>query len=211
MLTGIGLLVFMHIAHELREQELTAIDTSILTMMRQHQSPSLTTTAIVLSDMLYWNVAILLLTPFVIYLWVVRRWLTAVILVAVPLLSNLLVVVLKDLFQRHRPLTALIPEVGKSFPSGHATISPVLYGLLGYIVWRYLVKSAWSRLLVVSFTVCLVLGTGLARIYLNVHYPSDVLAGWAVGSCILFGTIVLLERLAQRESGHGDGNLPVQE
>ncbi|MBC6697953.1 phosphatase PAP2 family protein [Hymenobacter puniceus] len=83
---------------------------------------------------------------------------------------------LKTHFQRARPATALLPQLGLSFPSGHAMIGMALYGCLAWLLWRHGRHPAWALLLLVWAVLI-----GLTRIYLQVHYATDVLAGFAAG------------------------------
>jgi undecaprenyl-diphosphatase len=90
---------------------------------------------------------------------------------------------LKDLFVRRRPtvvphLTHFDPE---SFPSGHSMGSALVYLTLGGIISRQ-VKGRIAKLYFLSVALLLTTLVGLSRLYLGVHYPSDVLAGWAAGS-----------------------------
>ena len=88
--------------------------------------------------------------------------------------------VLKEIIQRPRPDGfRLINEAGYSFPSGHSMVAMAFYGLLIYMVWRYETSRGLKWLFCISFTVILAL-IGISRIYLGVHYASDVLAGFAV-------------------------------
>ncbi len=90
-------------------------------------------------------------------------------------LFNLL---LKGVFQRERPnLYRLAEETGFSFPSGHSMAAFALYGVLAYLLWRH-IASKKGRLALIALAALLVLSIGLSRIYLGVHYPSDVLAGY---------------------------------
>ncbi|HHZ16715.1 MAG TPA: phosphatase PAP2 family protein [Peptococcaceae bacterium] len=101
---------------------------------------------------------------------------------------------LKWLFQRSRPdeMFRLVEVSGYSFPSGHAMVSFAFYGLLLYLLWVNLQtkkrKYFWAAVLGL-----LVLAIGLSRIYLGVHYPSDVLAGFAAGGVWLVGCILGLQ------------------
>lgn len=88
--------------------------------------------------------------------------------------------VLKEIIQRPRPDGfRLITEVGYSFPSGHSMVAMAFYGLLIYLVWRYESSRALKYLFCTTFTLVIIF-TGVSRIYLGVHYASDVLAGFAV-------------------------------
>jgi len=84
----------------------------------------------------------------------------------------------------HRPRPPLEDAVyvqsGFSFPSGHSTVSAALYGTLAYLLIRGL-RSEASKALIGTVAALLIFAIGLSRVYLGVHYPSDVLAGWAAG------------------------------
>jgi undecaprenyl-diphosphatase len=90
--------------------------------------------------------------------------------------------VLKGLFGRPRPDTALhLTEVRSlSFPSGHAMESAIIYLTLAALMAR-LVQGRTLRLYVLAVAALVTLLVGLSRVYLGVHYPSDVLAGWTAG------------------------------
>jgi undecaprenyl-diphosphatase len=106
---------------------------------------------------------------------------------------------LKDLFVRRRPtvvphLTHFDPE---SFPSGHSMGSALVYLTLGGIISRQ-VKGWIAKFYFLSVAVVLTTLVGLSRLYLGVHYPSDVLAGWAAGS-LWSGACSQLARWLQRQ------------
>lgn len=106
---------------------------------------------------------------------------------------TLLVQVGKRHFIRPRPeLVAWYPEVGFSFPSGHSATAMTLYGLLAYW-WIRRVRTAAARLFVGTGAVSLILIVGFSRIYLGVHFLSDVLGGYLLGICWLIVGIVLTE------------------
>ena len=121
----------------------------------------------------------------------------AVMLAGTWLLNNLL----KTIFQRTRPDTLHLVAVGGfSFPSGHAMIATAFYGMLGYIMWSHLLhgsKPAWYVLLL---TFCLVIAIGVSRVYLGVHYPSDVVAGFAAGGVCLLACVLTLRALRRSRS-----------
>jgi membrane-associated phospholipid phosphatase len=128
----------------------------------------------------------------VLFFAVVRRHEMAALWIVAMTGALLLDVILKHSFHRSRPA----PFFGTSpqscsFPSGHALASPCLYSLLARNIW---VKTAraWIRAFTVSTAVLLVASIGLSRVYLGVHYPTDVLAGY-LAAALWVGTGVLVE------------------
>ena len=97
--------------------------------------------------------------------------------------ATLLNLLLKATFSRPRPdvFPWLVPHAGQSsFPSGHAMTSTVAYLTIAYLVAR-LQPSAALRHLTLAFAALVIFSVGLSRVYLGVHYPSDVMAGWVAG------------------------------
>jgi membrane-associated phospholipid phosphatase len=92
---------------------------------------------------------------------------------------------LKGVFQRDRPsgFDALGSAPGYSFPSGHAMGAMLLFGSLAYVIYFSIDHSRRLRVLAVTLCVLMILSIGASRIYLGVHYLSDVLAGFAAGLC----------------------------
>ena len=88
---------------------------------------------------------------------------------------------MKGLFIRERPYELMIvEELGYSFPSGHSSLSISFYGLLSYLVYKSNYQKG-KKIILISFLLILSLLIGISRIYLGVHYPSDVIAGFMVG------------------------------
>jgi len=108
--------------------------------------------------------------------------------------SSLVTFVLKLLVQRARPELAMLNETTFSFPSGHATIAIGFYGFMMLILGKKL-SSKSQRILTFMVGSLLILGIGFSRIFFNVHYLSDVLAGYAVGMAGLIISIRILRKL----------------
>ena len=114
---------------------------------------------------------------------------------AIALTSLALMFSLKYLFGRPRPDVPLIFHAdGLSFPSGHALFSISFYGLLIYIIYK-MVESRWLRWLLIIFLFLLAMIIGFSRVYLRVHYATDVIAGFCVGFLWLVFAIWLLNRM----------------
>lgn len=109
--------------------------------------------------------------------------------------------IIKLIFKRPRPEESLhlIEEGGYSFTSGHSITSMVVFGLLIYLVRKYVKNRKAANILTAALAVPWIF-IGLSRIYMGVHFPSDVLAGWALGAAVLIGIIVLEEKCAARKN-----------
>lgn len=109
---------------------------------------------------------------------------------------------LKHLFVRTRPdLFRVVEATGYSFPSGHAMVSLCFYGMLAFFIVRNIKSLRW-RLVIISLAVLLVVAIGISRIYLGVHYPTDVIAGYTAGAMWLFFRISLLAWWEQRRAAN---------
>ena len=94
-------------------------------------------------------------------------------------------IVLKNIIARIRPdHLRLIKQGGYSYPSGHAMISIAVYGFLIFYIYKK-VKEKKAKVFLITLLTLLIIGIGISRIYLGVHYPSDVLAGYILASIIL--------------------------
>jgi membrane-associated phospholipid phosphatase len=114
---------------------------------------------------------------------------------AIALSSLGLMFVLKNLFNRPRPDIPLLYEAqGLSFPSGHALMSVTFYGLLVYIIFK-MVENKPLKWSLITFLILLIIIIGFSRIYLRVHYTTDVIAGYSVGFLWLVFAISLLNRM----------------
>ncbi len=128
------------------------------------------------------------------YLWIVKAPQKAAFLVAACAAGALMNQLLKLGFGRERP--DIVPHqtlaTGESFPSGHTTNSAIIYLMLGMMLAR--VETSYPAKVFI-FLVCVLLTVlvGLSRIYLGVHWPTDVIAGWALGAIwVLLSWYVLI-------------------
>ena len=126
-----------------------------------------------------------------------KRWF-AIRITALALSSLLLKFILKFYFQRARPDIPVLEKVdGYSFPSGHALIGVVFYGLVIFVIWHE-VKQKWLKIVLTIFFVLFILLISFSRIYLRVHYASDVIAGIAVGFIWLVLSLNIIQRIEKK-------------
>ncbi len=180
---------FVALANEIHAMETPWRDIAVLWRMRALTSPELDALFVVVSKIGYqWGV-IPLDVLVVLVLVLRRRWRRSIFAASAFIGSALLNIGAKNLFQRERPglWESIAPESTFSFPSGHAMGSMTLAVTLVMLAWR----TRW-RWPVLVLAVVFVLGVGMSRMYLGVHYPSDILAGWCAALAWVLGVYLLL-------------------
>ncbi|WP_195184008.1 phosphatase PAP2 family protein [Streptococcus infantis] len=183
-----ALLLFVILGYVVKfyPEQLVALDSSVQTAIRGDLPETLTlifrgiTRLIDLPIVISW--AIILIAIF--YL---KKWKTESLLVAGNLgLAGILIVSLKHLYQRPRPdILHLVEEKGFSFPSGHSLAVTLLIGSL-IIILGQRVKNTTTKLALQGLLGLYLVSVLVSRVYLGVHYPSDVLASLSLGLGILF-------------------------
>jgi undecaprenyl-diphosphatase len=171
-------------------------DVHFASWLHEHSSSALVSVFKVVT--LAGNVAVLAALTLVVAAWLLRRRLLheAVLLCAVALGIEILNAVLKLAFQRPRPELAYVHLDTYSFPSGHAAGSSAIYGVLAFLVARRL--QILGRILCVLALVVLVCVVAFSRLYLEVHYLSDVLAGIALGTAWFAALLFMYQRYRER-------------
>jgi len=115
--------------------------------------------------------------------------------ITIAISSLVLMLLLKQLFQRKRPLSPLLKAAkGLSFPSGHAIMAVTFYGLLIYIL-QHTITTEWLKWFLIIVVFVLIVLIGFSRIYLRVHYASDVAAGFIIGLLWLLLSLAVLKWL----------------
>jgi undecaprenyl-diphosphatase len=184
-----SVLIFGEVIDEVKEGELSHLDEQALLMLRSSDDPGrpigpawLRTACLDLTA-LGGGAVLTLLTLLVLGYLLLNRRLHAAILLAVAALGGLaLNNGLKHFFARERP--GIVPHLSEvssaSFPSGHSMLSAIIYLTLGVMLARTV--TDWRlKGYFIGIALTLTVLIGLTRIYLGVHYPSDVLGGWAAG------------------------------
>ncbi|WP_195576026.1 phosphatase PAP2 family protein [Paenibacillus sp. 1001270B_150601_E10] len=175
--------------------KLTGFDLSIIETVQGWERTLLTTIMLIVTKTGEGLLLVILTLAIMIVLYAVlghRRELLLVVFVSIT--SACVNQLLKFIILRPRPtLNRLIEVGGYSFPSGHSMAAFSLYGVLTYLLWKH-VSNQGGRVLLLIISGCFILSIGLSRVYLGVHYPTDVIAGYLASASWLFFSISLYER-----------------
>lgn len=201
----LSIYLFLELFDSLQEKELAVFDNGVSKFVYQQRFPQLTDIMLVVTELgdrtAYIIGGVLLLLFFYFrYRSLIFPLQTGLVLLVAGGLNRWL----KALIDRPRPVDDRLTEVHSlSFPSGHAMGSIAFYGFLIYLTWRLTPKNPGLRWLFTVLLVMLILAIGYSRIYLGVHYPSDVLAGYAAGGACLAIFIAIFSYVRYRYARKG--------
>ncbi|MYL33557.1 phosphatase PAP2 family protein [Pontibacillus yanchengensis] len=195
VIIGVSFYFFAELAEEVMEKEPLIIDKLAINMMNNIQQAWLGNAFGMITEagsVLWLSIASGLLLVYLLFISDKSKWVSVYFLVNMLGIS-LLTKVLKLAFERKRPdILEKYDGTGFSFPSGHSTGAIVFYGFVIYIVFITNMKSSVKWILN-SFLGLLILLVGLSRVYVGVHYFSDILAGFSFGLAWLLICILALE------------------
>lgn len=204
-----GIYTFVAVANDVSENELQRFDNGLLLLFRQPGDvsapigPSWVAQSVVeITTLGGYPVLVTLVTAIAGFLLVYRKFGPAIFMVAAIVSGTVVSQLLKIVYDRPRPdiVDHLVATHTASFPSGHATMSAVVYLTLATMIVR-LVDDVAVRIYVILMAVLLTFMVGMSRIYLGVHWPSDVIAGWALGTawaCLSWLAVTALRALRAR-------------
>jgi membrane-associated phospholipid phosphatase len=205
LLFFLSIIGFAYLVNRVIRLKETNFDMSVFTFIRPYISEAMTSFMVFITFLgthKFLIPANLILIAYFLFIKKHRWYSIKVPVVAIGSVSIMLG--LKTLFSRVRPTDPLLAEVkGFSFPSGHAMSAMTFYGLILYLVYRYIKHPVlkWSLIVLLSLLIVLI---GLSRVYLRVHYPSDVIAGFSMG--LIWLVIALwstkrIEKMVRKDPG----------
>lgn len=182
LIIGLGS-TFIFIATAMSNGSIAPFDTAVISFVQGLEAPWLTAILKVFTTMGsgYFVAPMALILVAILYFGLRARpqaWLLLIVIAGTPLFNTLL----KLYFKRERPdIHRILDAHGFSFPSGHAMISFSLYAIITFIAWGF-IKTAAGRVVLLLFTAFMILTISISRIYLGVHYPSDIVGGFTVSA-----------------------------
>lgn len=189
------LLIFLFLAVELVENKLLIFDQSVYNFISSIMNPFWTSFFKIVTN--FANLITFIIICFFSFFFFKDRKNTYYIYLN---LANVVLLnfILKEIFGRSRPSDImLITETGYSFPSGHSMAAMAFYGFLIYLIH----KMKWQQKTKITFTIILsilILLIGISRIYLGVHYASDVIAGFSISLVYLIIYITIIEKVGRK-------------
>ena len=196
------LALFAKLSEDLLYNELGTFDRIVGEFIRAFATPSTTRLALIITNLgsAYIEIGLMLLVGAFLFFYLKHTWET--ILLSISLSGAwLLNTILKVLFHRARPDIVHLTEAGGySFPSGHAMVAAAFYGVIGYLLWLNLKNRSKPAWYIVVLTFGLIIAIGMSRIYLGVHFASDVIAGYAAGGVWAIACIVSLKEIRNYKS-----------
>jgi undecaprenyl-diphosphatase len=178
----IGTAVFVTLASNVRSGSTQAFDESVIRWLAAHHTNTLDTIMVEITALGTGIVVMMIVAVAALFLVLTKHKYSVILLFASAVGGIVLNGVLKLGFNRPRPslFAPLVHAVGSSFPSGHAMNAAIVYTTLAYLAAR-LHKRGWARWFVMTAAFIVIALISFSRMYLGVHYPSDVLAGIIVG------------------------------
>ncbi|MGO9176864.1 MAG: phosphatase PAP2 family protein [Desulfobaccales bacterium] len=126
-----------------------------------------------------------------------KEWWPILSLQMILWVGKFLLAFLKEFFHRARPMPQIVSTPGYSFPSGHSFYAMLVYGFMIYLTWKF-IRNNCLRSLIFFICILLILLIGFSRIYLNVHWLTDVLGGYSAAFSWLMINILAVEIIKHR-------------
>ncbi|HSI68999.1 MAG TPA: phosphatase PAP2 family protein [Gillisia sp.] len=204
-----GINLFVDLTNTLHTDALAEYDRKITDYVTSFRTPQLNKFFQFITEVGDLNGYIVLTALSTIIFWLIfRNWRFVLEIVFVLAISGLANVALKQVINRARPdAEHLVSVATLSYPSGHAMSAIAFYGFLIYLFYNFKL-NVWVKTLTILILGLLILAIGISRIYLGVHYPSDIAGGyiagfiWVIFCIVLFHVIDLLRKRRRKRSAN---------
>ena len=199
-----GTYAFAELAGNVRSGRTQAFDDAVLTWMGAHRNPTLDTAMLEVTALGTGTVVMMVVGVAGLFLWLNKHKHSALLLLIATVGGMLLNNLLKAGFNRPRPsvISWVTQATFYSFPSGHAMSSTVVYSTVAYLAARLQRRHA-ARVSVMTIALIIIALISVSRLYLGVHYPSDVLAGIIIGlawAAFCMATLEAIQLYARRNA-----------
>ena len=194
----LSLFVFAFIVNETFREKEDAFDLSVMAFFSGHSNSAIIQAMRIIT---FFGSSTFLFPAYVVLIglfYFQKKLQEGVDILVIALTSTVLMFGLKLVFHRLRPPTPLIKGITTySFPSGHALSSFIFSGILIYLIWKESVRPLW-KYLSIGLLLLFSISIGISRIVLNVHYATDVIAGFCLGFAWVIFSFWILSRIRRR-------------
>jgi undecaprenyl-diphosphatase len=175
----LSLIVFSFLVYIISAKKIVQFDSAIISFVQGFESPGLTSIMKLFSIIGDTPAVIVLSLVVLLFLYFVLKHRTELILFVAAIIGSVVLnLILKYSFQRARPdIHRLVEIAGYSFPSGHAMNACTVYTITSFLLWHN-ISTRTGRTILIIISTMMILSIGISRIYLGVHYPSDVIGGY---------------------------------
>jgi undecaprenyl-diphosphatase len=203
IVAAVGSLLFSELAEHVMAGSTQAFDEAVLRWISTHHTRALDSAMLEITALGTSTVVMMMVLVSGLFLTLTRHKYSALLLIVATAGGMFLDTILKLQFGRPRPHVFVwgTHATMSSFPSGHAMSATIVYSTVAYLAAR-LQKRLWARWLTLLAAAIIILLISLSRLYLGVHYPSDVLAGAIIGlawAAFCMATLEAIQRFSQRQ------------
>ncbi len=203
---AISIKIFYELAEGLTKDEFLVFDKTVTNFLIKIRTKNLTTFFLFITNLGDRLAYFILITIISLYLYFKNNLKIAFQIVFVLLLSSIANLLLKRAINRQRPFEEHLVFVDSlSFPSGHAMSAMAFYGFIIYLFLKF-VSSVWAKIILIAICISMILLIGISRIYLGVHFPSDVVAGYIGGLVWLNFCVIVFNLLSLYRLNNKTGN-----
>lgn len=198
-LLSLCITIFLIITFFVIKYDNLVIDQNIYSFFHNFTSPQATVIFLIITFLSSKEFIILMCLIFILISLIKRKYQTSFLIILNIVISLLLNQTFKAIISRERPFELmLISESGYSFPSGHSMTALIFYGYFIYLTWKSNLKKI-SKILITILNIILILLVGISRIYLGVHYPTDVIGAYFLGLFYLILYISITNNYIKRK------------